>query len=276
MRNVQQRGRARGMGTDGWDDDSWRRGGSPRNRRAPDDGSPERSYGRGPRESARGADGWDRPRNGRNDAAGAPSRYGRRPQGGDDWNDAGRGNGYGGRGRSAGAGGSARGGSRAPREDYEDDYRSRGRGMPADRSMRARAAARPDTWDAPQQRGRRPAGQGGLWDDETRSRRPAGRYDPRDPRARRPGAAAATKKSGGISFGTAFGIIVLMFVLGGAAAFGVFTLTKPQVKADTQPSPTPTVPATVSPTTPPATPTKTSFRSGSGVTAYVLWTAPAA
>lgn len=100
VRNVQQRGRMRGMGTDGWDDDSWRRGGTPRNRRAPDEGSPERSYGRGLRESARSADGWNPPRNSRNDASGQGSRYGRRPGGGDD----GSSSGYGGRGRPAGPG----------------------------------------------------------------------------------------------------------------------------------------------------------------------------
>ncbi len=278
------------MGTDGWDDNSWRRGGTPRSRRAPDGGQPDRSNGRGLRESARGADGWDRPRGSRNDAGAPGSRYGRRPQGGDDdWGDARGSSGYGGRGRQAGAGGSARGGSRAPREDYEDDYRSRGRGMPADRSMRTRAAARPDAWDAPQQRSRRPAGQGGLWDDQDRPRRarpggsdpsgrnPAGRYGPRDPRARR----AAAKKSGGISFGTAFGIVVLMFVLGGAAAFGVFTLTKPQVKADSVASPAPTVPSTASPATTPsaspqATPTKTGSRSGGPSVVFVIKSALAA
>ena len=275
MRNVQQRGRTRGMGTDGWDDDSLQRGGAPRNRRPPNDGSPDRVYGRGMRESARSADG-------------PGSRYGRR----DDWGDAGRsggngGSGYGGRGRPGAPGGSGRGSSRAPRDDYEDDYRSRGRGMPADRSVRGRAAARPDAWDAPQQRGRRPAGQGGLWDDEPRARRPRpggsdpssrmpGRYDPRDPRARRGAPPAAAKKSGGISFSTAFGIIVLMFLLGGGAAFGLFTLTKPAVKADPSAGPTPTVPATVSPTVPQATPTKTSFHSGGRLIAYVAWSASTA
>jgi hypothetical protein len=264
------------MGTDGWDDDSWRRGGTPRNRRASDEGSPERSYGRGLRESARSADGWNPPRNSRNDASGQGSRYGRRPGGGDD----GSSSGYGGRGRPAGPGGSARGGSRAPREDHDDDYRSRGRGAaPPDRSGRARPAPRPDAWDAPQQRGRRPAGPGGpggQWDDDGRPRhvrpgvsdpsgRMPGRYDPRDPRARRPGQAAA-KKSGGISFSTSFGVIVLMFLIGAAAAFGVFTLTKPTVKAETLPGATPTVPSTVSPTVSPtapkATPTKTGSTSG--------------
>jgi hypothetical protein len=103
-----------------------------------------------------------------------------------------------------------------------------------------------------------------------------GRYDPRDPRARRMGQAAAAKKSGGISFSTAFGIIVLMFVLGGAAAFGVFTLTKPTVKADTLPGPTPTVPGTASPSTSPtapkATPTKTGSLSGGHSVVVVVTT----
>jgi hypothetical protein len=90
--------------------------------------------------------------------------------------------------------------------------------------------------------------------------------------------AAAAKKRSGISFSTAFGIIVLMFVLGAAAAFGVFTLTKPTVKADNVPGPTPTVPSTVSPSTSPtvpkATPTKTGSFSGGDPVVFVVRAVP--
>lgn len=167
---------------------------------------------------------------------------------------------------------------RPPRDDRRDPYDERGgrdgrdgRGMdrPGDRSMRGpRPPVRDDDWDGPPRgRGGAPAGaagartrapgRGGLWADDEPMRRPdgsdprgrtmGGRIDPHDPRSLRRGLvdtsaapAVPEKKKGGLSFGKAILVILLMFVVGAGAAFGYWKFTTPPLPSDASaPSATP-------------------------------------
>lgn len=102
---------------------------------------------------------------------------------------------------------------------------------------------------------------GGLWGDEEipRRRRPNA-DDPRaanrrDPRMLRKGLIdtsghPAVAKKGGLSFGTALLVIVLMFLIGAGGAYGYFRFSAPRVHV-----PSPSAPATApASTTPSASP----------------------
>lgn len=271
------------MGNSGWDDDTWRRGRSPREGRSPDAG---RSQSRSARGSARGwgddgargsSQSWERSRE--RDRSGSSGRGG----GGDD--------GRSGSGSRRGGPGAAyeRSSSRS-RPMERDEYAN---GRPGDRSMRGpRPSSRDDGYGPPRHRhhhdgppgassGRnRPAERGaGLWgDDGGRHRRPgpgaggppgmrgAGRPDPRDPRlARRPmaGAAAEEDDEEESSFGPGKAVLVvlMMFVLGAAAGFGYFRFSAPTVHTDSnnnQQQRTPSASPSASPSgTPSTTPAAT-------------------
>lgn len=108
----------------------------------------------------------------------------------------------------------------------------------------------------------------------------AGRVDPRDPRSLRRGlvdtsaAPAVAEKKGGITFGKAILLILLMFVVGAGAAFGYWKFTTPPLPSDTTtPSATPATTGTPSGNkgTPGATPSATqhAFTSPDGYVAIV-------
>ena len=250
------------MGTGRWDDDSrWDQGQgrSPRSRRADDDVRQNRMGLRG------GGAGGDRSaRNG--------SRYPRR-DGEDDWDNAGRGGSYGGRGR---AGGSTRG-------DWDDPRGSGNRGGSGDRSARPARPPVRDDWDNRGRGGggpgysgssRRPPQGGGLWGDADVG--PRGRpgmggvRNPRDPRSARGGRGAPEPEEGQFTFAKSAGIIASMFVLGVAVAFVIFMVTRPTPQIDNAPAvPTSTTAPELTPTVPNVTPSPTGLRPGAGP-AYVV------
>lgn len=262
------------MGTGRWDDDSrWEQRRSPRNRRPDDDMRQMRMSSRGARDNTRGgggSDGWDRPPHG-----GGP-RYPRRD---DPWDDDGRGSSSG-RGRVGGSG----------RGDWDDPRGSRG-GPPdrsGDRSMRGGRPPARDDWDAPSSRGRggpgpgqssgssrRPPQGGGLWGDENLGPRGrpgmGGPGGMRDPRAARGGHGFVPEPpKGRLTFGKGAGIVVGMFALGIAAAFGYFLFTRPNPQVDNTPiTPASTTAPDTTPTTAPrATPSPSGLVPGGP--AYVI------
>ena len=280
------------MGTSGWDEESWDRGRSPRDGRG---GRPDnRAYDRSSRGGSPPPRTADRPRGPRRDddwGGPAGGRSARRSPDGPpgEWDSGRRPNG---RGRPPADDMRERG--RPPRDDRRDPYDERGgrdgRGLerPGDRSMRGQRPPRDDDWDgAARGRGGPPVaaagrtrapGRGGLWDDEEPVRRrpdgsdprgrtmAGGRIDPRDPRSLRRGlvetsaSAAVEKKKGGLSFGKAILVILLMFVVGAGAAFGYWKFTTPPLPSDASaPSSTPATSGTpgtsgTPATTPSATP----------------------
>lgn len=299
------------MSNSRWDDDAWRRRGSPRDGHAPE---ADRSHSRAPHGSSHG---WDDGSGGRGGANGSgrerehargydrDGRDGASSRGG--WDDgrpgsAGR---RGGGGAGGGGGGYERSSSRG-RSPGREDYPGAG-----ERSMRGpRPSSRDDGYGSPRHRprpdgspgasssrGRPPERGGGLWgDDGTRSRRPGpgggpgargARLDPRDPRmARRPlGAVPAEEDDedeSSFGLGKALLAIVMMFALGAVAGFGYFRLSTPTVHSDSNnqqqnATPLPSAsPSTTPSTTPSATGTPHAMAPASSgpALAYVLVTQP--
>ena len=265
------------MGNSGWDDDTWRRGRSPRDGRSPDaDRSPSRSA----RGSARG---WD-DNGARGSSQSSRDHSGSSGRGG--WGDDGR---AGSGSRRGGPGAAYERSSSRSRPMERDEYAN---GRPGDRSMRGpRPSSRDDGYGPPRHRhhhdgppgppgassGRnRPPERGaGPWgDDGGRPRRPGpggggppgvrgmGRPDPRDPRlARRPVAGAAAEEDdeeeSSFGLGKAVLVVLMMLVLGAAAGFGYFRLSAPTVHTGSNNNQQQGAPAASPSTSPSGTPSTT-------------------
>ncbi|MFI5272461.1 MAG: hypothetical protein ACHQ4H_05440 [Ktedonobacterales bacterium] len=296
------------MGNLGWDDDSWRRNRSARDVRSPDAGRPgDRAQGGSPRGSSRG--GWDDPGGTRGSggnfdrsrgpdrdrAGGPPSRGGS----GDDGRGGSSGRRYDRGGSERSGGGSERSGSRG-RPPGRDEYDM---ARPNDRSMRGpRPPSREDAWDPSARSRMRPAGppgvsssrnrppgagRAGLWEDDSRGRRPVpgavdGRRpgrgpDPRDPRgARRPMGGPMARdededddEGASLSFGKAVLIILGMLVLGVVVGFGYFRFSAPKVPTNSNNNNSAT-PAATTPASPTASASPHALVPHDSPVAYVL------